>query len=151
MIAERRPVGADARAATLGALGGLIGRFCARDESARNAEGTPGCGTADGAARRTRGTATGAPPAPAGRGCRHPACGAQAGRQTSADVAAPVRTRDAGTRVRTLRTGSLAPRPAPCHAAAARAAGCPMRSYLHGKAAPHAAADGVDQVGAQPG
>ncbi|SRR5713101_7737683 len=46
----------------------VTGRFCAQDESARNAGGTPGCGTADGAARRTRGTRTGSPPAPAGRG-----------------------------------------------------------------------------------
>jgi len=35
--------------------------------------------------------------------------------------------------VRTLRTGSLAPRPAPCHATAVRAAGCPMRSCIHDK------------------
>ena len=117
----------------------VTGRFCAQDESARNAGGTPGCGTADGAARRTRGTQTGSPPVPAGRGCRHPACGAPAQREASAALAMPVRTRNAGTRVRTLRTGSLAPRPALCHAAAARAADCPMRSYVHGKTAedPH--------------
>jgi hypothetical protein len=59
----------------------VTGRFCAQDESARNAGGTPGCGTADGAARRTLGTQTGSPPVPAGRGCRHPACGAPAERE----------------------------------------------------------------------
>jgi hypothetical protein len=59
----------------------VTGCFCAQDESARNAGGTPGCGTADGAARRTRGTQTGSPPVPAGRGCRHPACGAPAERE----------------------------------------------------------------------
>ena len=111
------------------------GRLCAQDESARNAGGTPGCGTADGAARRTRGTQTGSPPVPAGPGCRHPACGAPAEREASAALAMPVRTRNACTRVRTLRTGSLAPRPALCRAAAARAATCPMRSYLHGRTA----------------
>ena len=113
----------------------VTGRFCAQDESARNAGETPGCGTADGAARRTRGTRTGSPQVPAGRGCRHPACGAPAEREASAAVAWPVRTRNAGIRVRTLRTGSLAPRPALCRAAAARAAGCPMRSYVHGRTA----------------
>ena len=113
----------------------VTGRFCAQDESARNAGGTPGCGTADGAARRTRGTQTGSPPVPAGRECRHPACGARAEREASAALALPVRTRNAGTRVRTLRTGSLAPRPALCRAAAARAAGCPMRSCFHGRTA----------------
>ena len=113
----------------------VTGCFCAQDESARNAAGTPGCGTADGAARRTRGTQTGSPPVPAGRGCRHPTCGAPAERQASAALAMPVRTRNAGTRVRTVRTGSLAPRPALCRAAAARAAGCPMRSYIHGRTA----------------
>ncbi len=112
-----------------------ITRFCAQDESARNAGGTPGCGTADGAARRTRGTRTGAPPVPAGRGCRRPACGAPAEREASAALAVPVRTRNACTRVRTHRTGSLAPRPAVCRAAAARAAGCPMRSCIHGRTA----------------
>jgi quercetin dioxygenase-like cupin family protein len=56
----------------------VTGRFCARDESARNAGGTPGCGTADGAARRTRGTQTGSPPVPAGPWCQHRACGAPA-------------------------------------------------------------------------
>jgi hypothetical protein len=110
-------------------------RFCAQDESARNAGGTPGCGTADGAARRTRGTQTGAPPGPAGPGCRHPACGAPVQREASAALALPVRTRNAGTRVRTPRTGSLAPRPAPCRAAAARPAGGPMRSCIHGRTA----------------
>ena len=55
--------------------------------------------------------------------------------EASAALAMPVRTRNAGTRVRTLRTGSLAPRPALCHAAAARAAGCPMRSCVHGRTA----------------
>ena len=99
----------------------LTGRFCARDESARNAGGTPGCGTADGAARRTRGTQIGSPPVPAGPLCQHRACGAPAQREASAALAMPVRTRTAGTRVRTVRTGSLAPRPAPCHAAAVRA------------------------------
>src|SRR5262249_55403302 len=53
----------------------------------------------------------------------------------SAARAPPARTRNAGTRVHTPRIGSLAPRPAPCHAAAARAAGCPMRSCIHGKTA----------------
>ena len=113
----------------------LTGRFCARDESARNAGGTPGCGTVDDAARRTRGTQTGSPPVPAGPLCQHQACGAAAQREASAALAMPVRTRTAGTRVRTVRTGSLAPRPAPCHAAAVRAAGCPMRSCIHGKTA----------------
>ena len=113
----------------------LIRCFCARDESARNAGGTPGCGTADGAARRTRGTQTGSPPVPAWPLCQHRACGAPAQREASAALAMPVRTRTAGTRVRTVRTGSLAPRPAPCHAAAVRAAGCPMRSCIHGKTA----------------
>jgi len=110
-------------------------RFCAQDESARSAGGTPGCGIADGAARRTPGTRTGSPPVPAGRGCRHPSCGALAEREASAARARPARTRNAGARVRTLRTGSRAPRPAPCHAAAARAAGCPMQSCIHGKTA----------------
>jgi hypothetical protein len=110
-------------------------RFCAQDESARNAGGTPGCGTADGAARRTRGTQTGSPPVPAGRGCRRPACGAPAEWEASAALAVPVRTRNACTRVRTHRTGSLAPRPVPCRAVAARAAGCSMRSCVHGRAA----------------
>ena len=110
-------------------------RLCAQDESARNAGGTPGCGTVDGAARRTRGTQTGSPPVPAGRGCRRPACGVPAEREASAAFALPVRTRNDGARVRTLRTGSLAPRPALCRAAAARAAGCPMRSYVHGRTA----------------
>ena len=114
--------------------GPVTGRFCAPDESARNAGGTPGCGTAHGAARRTRGTQTGSPPVPAGRGCRRPSCGAPVEREASAALAAPVRTPNAGTRVRTHRTGSLAPRPAPCRAAAARAAGCSMRSYVHGRA-----------------
>jgi hypothetical protein len=113
----------------------VTGRFCARDESARNAGGTPGCGTADGAARRTRGTQTGSPPVPAGPLCQHRACEAPAQREASAALALPVLTRTAGTRVRTVRTGSLAPRPAPCHAAAVRAAGCPMRSCIHGKTA----------------
>ena len=113
----------------------VTGRLCAQGESARNAGGTPGCGTADGAARRTRGTRTGSPPIPAGRGCRRPACGAPAEREASAALAAPVRTRNAGTRVRTHRTGSLAPRPALCRAVAVRAAGCSMRSLLHGRAA----------------
>ena len=113
----------------------LIRCFCARDESARNAGGTPGCGTADGAARRTRGSQTGSPPVPAWPLCQHRACGAPAQREASAAPAMPVRTRTAGTRVRTVRTGSLAPRPAPCHAAAVRAAGCPMRSCIHGKTA----------------
>ena len=113
----------------------VTGQFCAQDESARNAGGTPGCGTADGAARRTRGTQTGSPPVPAGPGCRHPACGAPAEREASAALALPTRTRNACTCVRTLRTGSLAPRPALCRAAAARAAGCPMRSYIHGRTA----------------
>ena len=45
-------------------------RFYAQDASARNAEGTPGCGTANGAARRTPGTQTGAPPVPPGEGVR---------------------------------------------------------------------------------
>jgi hypothetical protein len=112
----------------------VTGRCCAPHESARNAEGTLGCGTAGGAARRTPGTPTGAPPVPAGPGCRHPACGARAGRAAAAARAGPVRTPTAGTRVRTHRTGSPAPRPAPCRAAAARAAGCSMRSYLHGRA-----------------
>ncbi len=113
----------------------VTGRFCAQDESARNAGGTPGCGTADGAARRTRGTQTGSPQVPAGRGCRRPTCGAPAEREASAALAVPVRTRNACTRVRTHRTGSLAPRPALCRAAAARAAGCSMRSCVHGRAA----------------
>ena len=109
----------------------LIRCFCARDESARNAGGTPGCGTADGAARRTPGSQTGSPPVPAWPLCQHRACGAPAQREASAALAMPVRTRTAGTRVRTVRTGSLAPRPALCHAAAVRAAGCPMRSLGH--------------------
>jgi hypothetical protein len=113
----------------------VTGLFCAQDELVRNAGGTPGCGTADGAARRTRGTQTGSPPVPAGRGCRHPACGAPAEREASTAFAMPVRTRNPGTRVRTLRTGSLAPRPAPCRAAAARAADCPTGSYIHGRTA----------------
>ena len=113
----------------------LTGGLCARDESARNAGGTPGCGTADGAARRTRGNQTGSPPVPAGPLCRHRACGAPAQREAAAAPAMPVRTRTAGTRVRTVRTGSPAPRPAPCHAAVARAASCPMRSYIYGKTA----------------
>jgi hypothetical protein len=100
-----------------------------------NAGGTPGYGTADGAARRTRGSQTGSPPVPAGPLCQHRACGAPAQREASAALAMPVRTRTAGARVRTVRTGSLAPRPAPCHAAAVRAAGCPMRSCIHGKTA----------------
>jgi hypothetical protein len=112
----------------------VTGRCRAPHESARNAGGTPGCGTVDGAARRTPGTPTGAPPVPAGRGCRHPACGAPAGREAAVARAVPVRTPTAGTRVRTHRTGSLAPRPAPCRAAATRAAGCSMRSYVHGRA-----------------
>ncbi len=82
-----------------------------------------------------RGTPTGAPPVPAGRGCRRPACGAPAQLEAAAARAAPVRTRNAGTPVRTHRTGSLAPTPAACRAAAARAAGCSMRSHIHGKAA----------------
>ena len=110
-------------------------RFCAQRESARNAGETTGCGTADGAARRTPGIQTGARPVPAGRGCRHSACGAAAERAASAASARPARTRTAGTRVRTLRTGSLAPRPAPCRAAAAQVAGSPMRTYIQGKAA----------------
>ena len=113
----------------------VTGRCCARHESARNAGGTPGCGTADGAARRTRGTQTGSPPVPAGPGCRRPACGAPAQREAAPAPAAPVRTRNAGTRVRTHRIGSPAPTPALCRAAAARAAGCSMRSCIHGKAA----------------
>jgi hypothetical protein len=113
----------------------LIRCFCARDEWARNAGGTPGCGTADGAAHRTRGTQTGSPPVPAWPLCQHRACGAPAQREASPGLAMLVRTRTAGTRVRTVRTGSLAPRPAPCHAAAVRAAGCPMRSCIHGKTA----------------
>ena len=119
----------------LPSLDPVTGRFCAQDESARNAGGTPGCGTADGAARRIRDTQTGSPPVPAGRGCRHLACGAPAEPEASAALARPVRTRNAGTRVRTLRTGSLAPRPALCHAAAVRPADCPMRSYVHGRTA----------------
>ena len=107
---------------------------CARDESARNAGGTPGCGTADGAARRTRGTQTGSPPVPAGRGCRRPAWAGPAEREAAAARVVPVRTQNACTRVRTHRTGSPAPRPALCRAAAARAAGCSMRSYVHGRA-----------------
>jgi hypothetical protein len=118
-----------------GSLDPVTGRLCAQHESARNAGETPGCGTADGAARRTPGTPTGAPPVPAGRECRRPACGARAEREAAAARAAPVPTRNAGTQVRTHRTGSLAPRPAPCHAAAAQAAACSMRSYVHGKAA----------------
>jgi hypothetical protein len=113
----------------------VTGRFCAQHESARNAGETPGCGTADGAARRTRGTQTGSPPVPAGRGCRRPACGALAEWEAAAARAAPVRTPNAGTRARTHRTGSLAPRPALCRAAAARAAGCSMRSCIHGRTA----------------
>jgi len=113
----------------------VTGRLCAQDESARNAGGTPGCGTADGAARRIRGTQTGSPPVPAGPGCRHPACGARARREASAALAMTIRTRSADTRVRILRTGSLASRPAPCRAAAARAAGWPMRSFIHGRTA----------------
>ena len=113
----------------------VTGRCCAQDESARSAGGTPGCGTVDGAGRRTPGTRTGLPPVPAGRGCRHPACGAPAEREALAALARRARTRSAGTRVRTLRTGSLAPRPAPCRAAAVRAAGCPMRSRVHGRTA----------------
>jgi len=104
---------------------------CARDESARNAGGTPGCGTADGAARRTRGTQTGSPPVPAGRGCRRPAWAGPAEREAAAARVVPVRTQNACTRVRTHRTGSPAPRPALCRAAAARAAGCSMRSCIH--------------------
>src|ERR1700742_751746 len=46
------------------------GRLRARDEWARNAGGTLDYGTAGGAVPRTRGTRTGAPPVPAGRGCR---------------------------------------------------------------------------------
>jgi len=109
--------------------------FRAQHESARNAGETPGCGTADGAARRTRGTQTGSPPVPAGRGCRRPACGALAEWEAAAARAAQVRTPNAGTRARTHRTGSLAPRPALCRAAAARAAGCSMRSWIHGRTA----------------
>src|SRR5215468_7198793 len=75
--------------------------FRAQHESARNAGETPGCGTADGAARRTRGTQTGSPPVPAGRGCRRPACGAPAERETAAALAGPVPTRSARTRVHT--------------------------------------------------
>jgi len=111
-----------------------MGRCRAPHESARNAEGTPGCGIAGGAARRTPGTPPGAPPVPAGPGCRRPACGARAGRAAAAARAGPVRTPTAGTRAHTHRTGSPAPRPAPCRAAAARAAGCSMRSYVHGRA-----------------
>jgi hypothetical protein len=110
-------------------------RLCARDESARNAGETRGCGTADGAARHTRGTQTRSPPVPAGRGCRRPACGAPAEREASPALAAPSRTPNAGTQVRTHRTGSPAPTPALCRAAAARAAGCSMRSYVHDRAA----------------
>jgi hypothetical protein len=113
----------------------VTGRCCAQHGSARNAGERPGCGTADGAARHIRGTQTGSPPVPAGRGCRRPACGAPAQREAAPAPAAPVRTRNAGTRVRTHRTGSPAPTPALCRAAAARAAGCSMRSCIHGKAA----------------
>jgi hypothetical protein len=113
----------------------VTNRFCAQDELARNAGGTPGCGTADDAARRTRGTQTGSPPVRAGRGCRRPTCGAPAQLQASAALAAPIRTRNVCTQVRTHRIGSLAPRPALCRAAAARAAGCSMRSRVHGRAA----------------
>ena len=113
----------------------VTGRFCAQDESVRNAGGTPGCGTADDAARRTQGTQTGSPPVPAGPGCRRPSCGAPAGREASPVPAVPVRTRNACTRVRIHRIGSLVPRPALCRAAAARAAGCSTRSCFHGRAA----------------
>ena len=113
----------------------VTGRCCAQHESARNAGERPGCGTADGAARHIRGMQTGSPPVPAGRGCRRPACGAPAQREAAPAPAAPVRTRNAGTRVRTHRSGSPAPTPALCRAAAARAAGCSMRSCIHGKAA----------------
>src|SRR5215469_3220243 len=68
----------------------VTGCFCAQDESARNAGETPGCGTADDAARRIRGTQTGSPPVPAGRGCRRPACGALAAWEAEAARAAPV-------------------------------------------------------------
>ena len=101
----------------------VTGRFCAQDESARNAGETPGCGAADGAARRTRGTQTGSPPVPAGRGCRRLTCGAPAEREASAALAVPVRTRNVCARVRTHRTGSLAPRPALGRAAAACSCG----------------------------
>jgi hypothetical protein len=80
---------------------------------------------------RIRGARTGLPPVPAGLECQHPACGARAGRDASAASAMPVRTRNAGTRTR--RIGSLAPRPARCRGAAARAADRPMRSCVHGK------------------
>jgi hypothetical protein len=122
------------------AVGRILGlpvteRWCARDELARNAGGTPGCGTADGAVRRTRGTQTGVPTVPAGRACRRPACGAPDEREAAPAPAVSVRTRNACTRARTHRTGSLAPRPGLCRALAARAAACPMRSCVHGKAA----------------
>jgi hypothetical protein len=113
----------------------VTGRCCAQHESARNAGERPGCGTADGAARHIRGMQTGSPPVPAGRGCRRPACEAPALREAAPAPAAPVRTRNAGTRVRTHRSGSPAPTPALCRAAAARAAGRSMRSCIHGKAA----------------
>jgi hypothetical protein len=51
--------------------------------------------------------------------------GAPAEREASAALTMPVRTPNAGTRVRTHRTGSLAPRPALCRAAAARAGRLP--------------------------
>ena len=110
-------------------------RCCARDESARNAGGMPGCGIADGAARRTRGTQTGAPPVPAGRGCRRPSWVAPDQRAAAPARATPAPTSNAGTRPRTRRTGSPAPRPARCHVAAARAADGSKRSPIHGKTA----------------
>jgi hypothetical protein len=134
---EPGPSGGPAADGSLGPS--VTRRLCARDESARNAGETRGCGTADGAARHTLGTQTRSPPVPAGPGCRRPACGAPAERAASPALAAPARTPNAGTQVRTHRTGSPAPTPARCRAAAVRAAGCSMRSYVHDRAAVSAA------------
>jgi hypothetical protein len=111
----------------------VTGRFRVRDKSARNAGGTPGCGTADGAARRTQGIQPGSPPVPAGPGCRCPACGGWAGsRSGRCSASSDTKRLYQGSH---SSHGSLAPGPARCRAAVAPAAGCPVRSCLHGRAA----------------